>query len=120
MTDQKVDPLHPDFVARPPRHRHTGELCVRALITGDCRENHEYDAVPMTPMEHRLVYLEVMVNEVAALYAGDDMVTFEVDEVFTEEQGSRVHSIYGTKVTWNIDEDAFRVRSQTPYIIGQV
>lgn len=115
-----IDALHPDHIARPPRHVPEGDVCVVALITEQCPRNHDYAEPEMTPTEQRLVELEVMVEEVAALYRDSKYLTLQVDEVARYEDG-RLRTIFGTKVEW-IHEDgaAYQQWDQHPYIIGRV
>jgi hypothetical protein len=51
----------------PPRHREDGELCIQAVLYQGCNENHDYYGRPTTPNERRLVYVEIMLEELAAL-----------------------------------------------------
>lgn len=114
------DALHPDHVARPPRHVPEGDVCVVALITEHCPRNHDYAEPALTPLEHRVVELEVMVEELAALHRESKILTYEVDEIGRYEDG-RIRTIFGTKVEWIHDTGAvFHRWDQHPYIIGGV
>lgn len=77
----------------------------------------------------RLVELNEMIEEVAALYSPDlqhgDIATFEVDTIDRDgdEPGSPITLIYGTYTRWqpiSADDDTWRPIVIEPYVIGRV
>jgi hypothetical protein len=115
MTD-RISPIN------PPRHADTGELCMRATMTGNCLENHEYHGKPLTPGEARWLYVEEMLEELVRLEpdsgfeeAGD---AYEVDEVHRNDDGLIV-TVFGTRSTWSDHAVPYLVDNH-PYILGDV
>jgi len=119
MTNFTPGEISPDL---PPRHRDTGDACMRAMVRGDCLENHEYHAGPLTINERRWLYVELMLEELVLLEPGGDNVeagdSYEVDEVHRNSDGL-VATIYGTRTRWS-DHAVPYVVDNHPYILGEV
>jgi hypothetical protein len=103
----------------PPRHHSDGALCITAVLHADCPLNHSYARVPMTANEKRWWYVELMLEELAALEpdcgAGVAGSTYEVDEVVRAEDGL-IATVFGTVFRpLGVDPD-----HHTPYILGDV
>lgn len=107
----------------PPRHSSSKALCMRAILKGDCSYHHDYHLGEMTPEEKRWLYVELMLEELAALEpkpeapapAGD---SFEVDDVIRAEDGL-IATIMGTRTTWSNHAVPY-VLDTHPYILGDV
>lgn len=67
---------------------------------------------------NRLAAVERMITEVADLESDQGTVTFEVDEIVRDGDGKPV-TIFGTRNVWGYGGEWY-IRSQEPYIIGDV
>jgi hypothetical protein len=103
----------------PPRHHADNALCMQAALHGTCPLSHEYHGGALTEADARWLYVERMLEEVAAFEpdCGADVsgAAYEVDEVARNENGAIV-TIFGT--TWRplgVDPEY-----RQAYILGDV